>query len=95
MDQDVTVVIAAKNEAPTIRDVVTCCRRFASQVLVVDGQSRDGTTEIARECGAEVLDELGPGKGNAHSNRHPAHPRQHHRADRRRRLARSRQTSRV
>jgi glycosyltransferase involved in cell wall biosynthesis len=65
MDPDVTVVIAAKNEAPTIRDVVTCCRRFAAQVLVVDGQSRDGTTELASESGAEVLTELGPGKGNA------------------------------
>ena len=65
MYQDVTIVIAAKNEAPTIRDVVTCCRRFAGQVLVVDGCSRDGTTEIARESGAEVLAELGPGKGHA------------------------------
>jgi glycosyltransferase involved in cell wall biosynthesis len=65
MDPDVTVVIAAKNEAPTIADVVACCRRFAGQVLVVDGQSRDGTTELARQSGAEVLTELGPGKGNA------------------------------
>jgi dolichol-phosphate mannosyltransferase len=65
MDPDVTVVIAAKNEAPTIRDVVACCRRFAGQVLVVDGQSCDGTTELASQSGAEVLTELGPGKGNA------------------------------
>ena len=50
MDPDVTVVIAAKNEAPTIGDVVTCCRRFAGQVLVVDGSSHDGTDgDCARE----------------------------------------------
>lgn len=65
MDPDVTIVIAAKNEAPTIRDVVSCCRRFAAQVLVVDGQSRDGTAELARASGAEVLTESGAGKGNA------------------------------
>jgi dolichol-phosphate mannosyltransferase len=59
------VVIAAKNEAPTIQEVVTCCRRFAGQVLVVDGQSNDGTTDLARASGAEVLTEISAGKGNA------------------------------
>lgn len=65
MNQDVTVVIAAKDEALTIGDVVTCCRRIAAQVIVVDGASTDGTAEIARQRGAEVLMEVGPGKGNA------------------------------
>ena len=65
MEPDVTIVIAAKNEAPTIRDVVRCCRRFAGQVIVVDGRSSDGTAEIARENGADVLTEAKPGKGNA------------------------------
>lgn len=65
MDRDVTIVIAAKNEAPTIRDVVSCCRRFAGQVIVVDGQSSDGTAAIARENGADVLAEEKPGKGHA------------------------------
>ena len=65
MESDVTIVIPAKNEAPTIRDVVTCCRRFAGQVIVVDGRSSDGTAEIARENGADVLTESKPGKGNA------------------------------
>jgi glycosyltransferase involved in cell wall biosynthesis len=65
MDQDVTIVIAAKDEAPTIRDVVTCCRCFAGQVIVVDGRSSDATAAIARESGAVVLVEAKPGKGNA------------------------------
>jgi dolichol-phosphate mannosyltransferase len=65
MDPEITVVIAAKDEEPTIGDVVRCCRRFAAQVIVVDGRSRDGSTEIAREEGAEVLTEAGPGKGTA------------------------------
>lgn len=65
MQHDVTIVIAAKDEAPTIRDVVRCSRRFAGQVIVVDGRSADGTADIARESGADVLSEDRPGKGNA------------------------------
>lgn len=65
MAPDVTIVIPAKNEAPTIRDVVRCSGRFAEQVIVVDGRSSDGTAEIARESGAHVLIEAKPGKGHA------------------------------
>ena len=65
MDLDVTIVIPAKNEAPTIQDVVRCCRPFAGQVIVVDGQSNDGTAQIARESGAHVLMEAKSGKGHA------------------------------
>ena len=65
MQHDVTIVIAAKDEAPTIRDIVRCSHRFAEQVIVVDGRSADGTADIARESGAVVLVEDRPGKGNA------------------------------
>jgi dolichol-phosphate mannosyltransferase len=65
MDPDITVVIAAKNEAPTIEQIVQCCRRFAGQVIVVDGRSIDGTAEAAHNGGAEVLSERGAGKGEA------------------------------
>lgn len=33
--------------------------------LVVDGNSKDGTVEVARKLGAEVLTQTGKGKGNA------------------------------
>jgi dolichol-phosphate mannosyltransferase len=65
MDPELTVVIAAKDEAPTIGDVVTHALRLAGQVIVVDGHSTDGTHEIARSCGADVLFDSGRGKGDA------------------------------
>ena len=65
MNPDLTVVIAAKDEAPTIGEVVTHARRLAGQVLVVDGHSMDDTRKIARCCGADTLSDGGRGKGDA------------------------------
>ena len=39
----VTVVIPARNEAPTIGEVIRGCRPYADEILVVDGQSTDET----------------------------------------------------
>jgi glycosyltransferase involved in cell wall biosynthesis len=64
--QDITVVIAARDEAPTIEDVVRRCLAVAGQVLVVDGCSRDETALRATNAGATVLAQEGPrGKGHA------------------------------
>jgi glycosyltransferase involved in cell wall biosynthesis len=62
---DVSAVIAAKQEAPSIADVVNRTRRFAGKVFVVDGHSTDGTPELAARCGASVLADGGRGKGDA------------------------------
>jgi dolichol-phosphate mannosyltransferase len=62
---DVTVVIAARNEAPTIGLVIEGCRRYAREVLVVDGHSTDRTREIAAATGARVVLDGGRGKGEA------------------------------
>jgi dolichol-phosphate mannosyltransferase len=62
---EVTIVIAAKDEVATIGDVVQACRAIAVRVLVVDGHSRDGTADAARRAGAEVLLDHGRGKGDA------------------------------
>jgi len=66
-NSDVTVIIAALNEAegigPTLREL-----REALEdpfYLVVDGRSVDGTVEIAKELGAEVVMQEGRGKGLA------------------------------
>ena len=62
----VTVVIAAKDEAPTIADVVRRSRAFAASVIVVDGHSRDGTAAAAADAGATlVLQDGNRGKGEA------------------------------
>jgi glucosyl-3-phosphoglycerate synthase len=74
----VTVVVPARECAETIVDVVGALvrlreRRVVDQVLVVDGDSADGTGRLARAAGADVvsesglLTEFGPvaGKGDA------------------------------
>ena len=62
---DVSVVIAAKQEAPSIGGVIDRTRRFASEILVVVGQSTDGTADVAAGSGAIVLRDGGRGKGEA------------------------------
>lgn len=54
---DVLVVIPAWNEAPTIGKVVAAVRAQPEPlpVLVVDDGSTDGTAEVARAAGAEVI----------------------------------------
>lgn len=65
MIADVTIVIAAKDEAPTVGDVVRQSAAFAAEVIVVDGHSSDGTAAVARAAGARVLADHGRGKGDA------------------------------
>ncbi len=59
------VLIPAKNEAPTITDVVRGAHLHARDVLVVDGESKDGTADLARAAGARVIVDGGRGKGRA------------------------------
>ena len=49
-----TAIVTALNEAGQIEE---CLRRlaFADEVMVVDSFSSDGTPDIARQCGARVL----------------------------------------
>jgi dolichol-phosphate mannosyltransferase len=62
----VTVVIPTLNEAdavgPLIREVQAC---GYSNVLVVDGYSKDQTREIATKLGAQVVSQVGGGKAGA------------------------------
>jgi dolichol-phosphate mannosyltransferase len=62
---DVSVVIAAKQEAPSIGDVIERTRRYASAIVVVVGTSTDGTGTVAEQSGARVLSDGGRGKGEA------------------------------
>lgn len=54
MDPGVTVVIAARNEA---LNIVACIDsvRWASEILVVENDSTDGTADLATKAGANVL----------------------------------------
>lgn len=62
---DTTIVIAAKDEAPTVGDVVRRSLPWAAEVIVVDGHSSDGTAAAARAAGARVVSDHNRGKGDA------------------------------
>jgi hypothetical protein len=59
-------IVPAYNARETIAGVVAGARRYLGTVIVADDGSTDGTAEVAREAGAEVV-ALGEnrGKGNA------------------------------
>jgi len=66
MTEDVCVLIPTLNEATTIGDVIEGVRSEGYEtVLVIDGGSTDGTQSIARDHGADVLEQSGDGKGQA------------------------------
>ncbi|HPL98673.1 MAG TPA: glycosyltransferase family 2 protein [Bacillota bacterium] len=65
---NVTAVIPAYNEEQTIADVVKCVISIdkIQKVIVVSDGSTDSTAEIARECGADVIElDENVGKGGA------------------------------
>lgn len=62
---DVCAVIAAKQEAGSLGEVVRRTRQYAGTVICVVGASTDGTADVAAASGAEVLSDGGRGKGEA------------------------------
>jgi len=60
-----TVIIPAKNEAGTIESVIESVKKYADEVIVIDGHSDDNTSSIARKCGARVIPDNKKGKGAA------------------------------
>ncbi|QLG63422.1 S-layer glycoprotein N-glycosyltransferase AglJ [Halorarum salinum] len=67
MNRDaVTVLLPAYDEAETVGDVVADFREHGfERVLVVDGESTDGTRARAEAAGARVMIQSGRGKGQA------------------------------
>lgn len=63
--KNVTVIIPTLNEEKGIGEVVESFKNLGFDVLVIDGNSKDRTREIAREKGARVVLQTGKGKGNA------------------------------
>lgn len=64
-NKKVTVVIPTLNEAKGIRKTMGLIPKCVDEVVVVDGNSNDGTREIAAECGAKVILEKRRGYGRA------------------------------
>lgn len=63
---DGTVIIPTLNEAKSLALVVTKLKEVGyNRILVVDGNSKDRTAEIAKEMGVNVIVQSGKGKGMA------------------------------
>ena len=54
-DRKVLVCIPAFNESNSIAGIVRAARKYATEVLVCDDGSEDGTGPIAEEAGADVI----------------------------------------
>ena len=63
---DATVVIPTLNEERSIAELLVSLRKAGfSRILVIDGNSKDKTVEIAKRYGVEVIFQNGRGKGAA------------------------------
>ena len=60
----ITVCIPTRDEVENIPLVLEGVRPYADDLLVVDGDSSDGTPDLARELGARVVIDGGRGKGD-------------------------------
>jgi glycosyltransferase involved in cell wall biosynthesis len=58
-----SVIIIAKNEADRIGPVISAVRDLASEIVVVDSGSDDGTQAVAATAGARVVHNDWPGYG--------------------------------
>jgi polyprenyl-phospho-N-acetylgalactosaminyl synthase len=62
-----TILIAARNEAERIRETIAALHEEfpAAEIVVVDGDSADGTADVAEAAGAVVVHLARKGKGEA------------------------------
>lgn len=68
----ITLLIPTLNEAVGMRSVMPKVKReWVDQVLVVDGNSKDGTADIAREMGYDVVLQKSPGIRGAYMDALP------------------------
>jgi len=61
----ISAVIAAKNEAKTVAEIVRETSGYVDEVLVIDGHSSDHTARLAEAAGARVYADNRKGKGDA------------------------------
>lgn len=59
------VIIPTLDEVTTIPVILNELTKYTDQIIVIDGGSMDGTSEIAHELGAHVIMQNGKGKGDA------------------------------
>ncbi len=65
MTKNIKVIIPAFNEEKSIGKVIAEIPNIVSEIIVVDNNSTDKTSEVAKKAGATVLFQPNPGYGNA------------------------------
>lgn len=55
MKTDISVIIIVSNEEDVIKDAIESCKGFAKEILVIDGNSDDNTSQISQRLGAKVI----------------------------------------
>jgi len=61
----ISIVIPAKNEARSIKDIIEKCQKYSNDIIVIDGHSTDNTADIAKSMGVRVYLDNKKGKGDA------------------------------
>jgi glycosyltransferase involved in cell wall biosynthesis len=61
----ITIAIPALNEEATLANIITGCKRYSDDILVIDGHSQDDTVKVARSLGVRVIFDHQKGKGEA------------------------------
>jgi len=69
----VTLLVPTLNEAVGMRSVMPKVKKeWVDQILIIDGKSKDGTAEIAREMGYDVVIQQTPGIRGAYMDALPS-----------------------
>jgi dolichol-phosphate hexosyltransferase len=61
--ENLCVVIPAKNEERSVGEIIKECKQYTEKIIVVDGNSKDKTRDIAKNLSAKVIIDTGKGKG--------------------------------
>jgi glycosyltransferase involved in cell wall biosynthesis len=66
----ISVVLATHNEAHNLERCLKAVQSFADEIIIVDGESTDGTPQLAKKLGAKVISTTN--KPNFHINKQMA-----------------------
>lgn len=61
----ITAIIPTKNESEGVSKIIHEVKKYAGEIIVVDGNSTDGTFDIARKSGVKCYLDNGLGRGDA------------------------------
>jgi dolichol-phosphate mannosyltransferase len=62
--KSVTAIIPAKNEGKGLERIIPEVKKYAADIIVVDGHSTDNTKQIAENAGVNYLLDNGKGRGD-------------------------------